>query len=174
MTFSEFDKLPDPENGEWYELHGGELVRMTRPKLKHSRIQRRLRRLLEAVAKGYVVEIEVPFRAKPEHEFRVADVAAIAEARWNGAPEDSYLIGSPELVVEVVSPSNNAEELLDNRLLCLDHGAEEFWIVHPKKRVVEVFNRTGSHVYRDGEHVPVRLFGGANIPISSIFADTPG
>ena len=49
MTVAEFRQLPETESF-YYELRHGELVSVTRPKLKHHWIQHRLRRLLERLA----------------------------------------------------------------------------------------------------------------------------
>ena len=76
MTVEEFQNLPDSPNGALYELHRGELIEVARPKLKHHMMQLRLRDLLRAAAPaGSFVEYEVAFRAVPEYDMRVADVA---------------------------------------------------------------------------------------------------
>jgi hypothetical protein len=48
---------------------------VTRPQYKYFSIQRRLRRLLENLTTEGVVDTEFAFRASPEHEISVADVA---------------------------------------------------------------------------------------------------
>ncbi len=115
MTVEEFRQLP--ETGPfYYELRHGELVQVTRPKLKHHKIQRRLRRLLEGPAgEAGVVEPEVAFRALPEHELRVADVAFVSKERWHRSGEEDNLRGAPELVIEVLSPSNTDDRTLRQR-----------------------------------------------------------
>jgi Uma2 family endonuclease len=51
MTVEEFRQLP--ETGPfYYELRHGELVQVTRPKKRHSDIQRRLRRLPRILGGG--------------------------------------------------------------------------------------------------------------------------
>lgn len=42
VTFEEFQQLPEPPNGAYLELHGGEIVTMTVPRLEHIAIQARL------------------------------------------------------------------------------------------------------------------------------------
>ena len=99
MTVEEFRRLA--ETGPYYyELRHGELVQVTRPKLKHHRIQRQLRKLLEAAAGvSGVVDTEVAFRALPEHELRVADVAYVSRERWEAADPEDNLRGAPDLVI---------------------------------------------------------------------------
>src|ERR1035437_797661 len=66
MTIEEFCKLPEDDGPVYHELRHGEVVPVTRPKLKHQMIQSRLRRLLEPLAPpGALVEAEVAFRALP-------------------------------------------------------------------------------------------------------------
>jgi Uma2 family endonuclease len=169
MTFAEFEKLPDPVNGDWYELHHGELVRMTRPAMKHFWAQKRLVKLLEPLAADFFIATEFSFRAKVEHEFRVADVGALSLQRMAQVDPDRHLIGAPELVIEIVSPSNTATELLDKRLLCLNHGCQEFWIVYPDKRTIEVFGYGALKIYMSGQRIPIQLFGGAEIAVDDVF-----
>jgi Uma2 family endonuclease len=75
MTVAEFLELPEDSGPIYHELRHGELVAVTRPKLKHHIIQARLRDQLKSLApQGAFVEYEVAFRALPENELRVADV----------------------------------------------------------------------------------------------------
>jgi hypothetical protein len=54
---------------------------MTRPKLAHERLQRRLMRLLEAAPPNYEMGVEYAFRPVAEFDLRAADVAAVSAAR---------------------------------------------------------------------------------------------
>jgi Uma2 family endonuclease len=85
---------------------------VTRPKLKHFLIQRNLRLLLTPFAEaGSCVETEVAYRPLPEHELWVADVAYVSAERFREADLDDNIRGAPELIVEVLSPSNTAAEI---------------------------------------------------------------
>src|SRR5690349_5407222 len=106
MTVEEFSRLPERED-VIQELHWGTVVTLTRPKMRHTRLQYQLVALLTPYAynKGVVVA-EMAFRALPEYDVRGADVAFVSRERWDGTPDNDYLRGSPELVIEVLSPSN--------------------------------------------------------------------
>lgn len=126
VSVAQLRELPDPTDGTYHELHGGQVVRLTIPKKRHQRLQRHLRRLLEPLAAPYgIVELEIGFRSLPEYEARRADVAFVSQARWDADEDD--LMGAPEMVIEVLSPSNTVTEIDEKRSLCLAHGCREFW-----------------------------------------------
>ncbi len=167
MTFEEFQAIPNPP-GAYYELRHGELVKVAFPEFRHVRAQWQLRRLLESAAGDTgVVTQEMPCRPLPEDECRAADVAFISKARWGSIEE--YLFGAPELVIEVLSPSNTAGELLEKRKLCLENGSREFWAVDTRLRQVEVSTPDGHTItYKSGQESPL-LFGG-HLAVDAIFA----
>ena len=160
MTFAEFAQLPD-SNAKRHELRHGELFTVSPPKHDHYLVQRRLRRLLETAAvAGEVnageVDIEMSFRALPEHEYRVADVAFVSAERWRQIPVNGNMPGAPDLVIEVLSPSNTVAEILDKRALCLENGSREFWVVDMDHRQVEVSTPDGLTVtYKGGQQIPL-------------------
>jgi len=166
MTFAEFEQLPSNPAGR-QELRSGELCNVPPPKWDHYLCQRNLRRLLsEAAGNKGLVDTEMGFRAKAEHEYRVADVAFLSRVRAESV--QGYLLGAPELVIEVLSPSNTAAEMLDKKTLCLQNGSLEFWVVSLEHRQVEVSTPDGRSVtYTSGQQIP--LFFGASIAVDEIF-----
>lgn len=168
MTFEEYDAIPNPPHGR-YELHHGELVNVPFPEQPHVRAQWQLRRLLEqAAGKDGFVDEEIPYRPRPEHECWGADIAYMPRKRWDSI--DRWLFGVPELVVEILSPSNRAAEMRDKRKMCLENGAREFWIVDLQQREVEISTPDGHSVtYRSGQQVPLFFATGATIAVDAIF-----
>ena len=168
MTFLEFEKVPDPKNGK-SELRHGELFIVPPPNPLHYLIQCRLVELLLAPAKEFgLTGAEMGFRATPEHEYRIADVGVIAKARWSEALKASRLPGVPDLVIEVLSPSNTSSEILDKEALCLENGSKEFWVVDPERQQVKVSTPDGRTVsYKSGASIP--LFFGGYIAVNEIF-----
>ena len=153
--------LPQPAAGVRHELHHGELVEMPPVKHLHTRTQRRL---LEALSRildpAFLVEKEFPFRPLSEYEVWVADVAVVDRARDQETPDDDYFRGVPEIVIEVLSPSNTASEMLEREAICLRHGAREFWLCDPFSRTVKVTTAEGrSRIYAETESLPLAGFG---------------
>lgn len=80
-TFEEFEKLPDPSGGH-YELHHGQVVlapfrQKTRLLIEQGLIDV-LRPLLHS--KG-MLACQLPFRPEIEHQYWVAGIGFIAQAR---------------------------------------------------------------------------------------------
>ena len=125
----------------YYELHHGELVQLTRPALNHMFVQKRLQTLLDSASAAGLAFVEVGLRMLNEYEYRIADVAWSPREHWARMDPAGQFMGVPELVIEVLSPSNTASEMLDKKQLCLENGAVEFWVVDVARRQVEASTR---------------------------------
>jgi Uma2 family endonuclease len=160
ITVAEYERIPAPPTG-WYELHHGELCLVTRPVRRHWDLQRRLRDLLrpEFESRGYLVGTEYGYRPLPENELWGAGVAAIRMDRHESM--DKWLLGSPELVIEVKSPSNTKAELHDKAMTTLaGDGAVEFWIVDPETETVTIHSKlAGTRVYSGDDILSPSIIG---------------
>jgi Uma2 family endonuclease len=170
MTVEQYRQLPERAD-VMQELHWGQVVTLTRPKMRHTKLQHRLVEALgPRAARLGVVAAEVPFRALPEYDLRSADVAFVSQARWDATDDDDNLQGSPELVIEVLSPSNTKAEIREKAALYLATGAREFWVVDAKGRTVSVTAEGyGPVVYGMGDRIPLGLFGG-ELGVTEIFS----
>ena len=171
LTVSEYSQLPDEIASEYSELHGGEVVNLTKPKFEHFRVQRNLRILLDkSIGPDYLAEIEFAFRPLEEYEMRIADVALVTVERYEETRLDDYFQGSPELVVEVLSPSNRASEMYERENLSLENGGVEFWVIDSDRRQIKVFTPDARFVtYKAGQQIPLTSFGGTSIRVDDIF-----
>jgi Uma2 family endonuclease len=170
MTFEEFEQLPWPDSVR-YELRHGELITLPPAKFGHMRIQEILRRLLsQAAGDAGTVYVEFGFRPKSEREYRVADVAYATKEHLARTNPQGYFEGSPELVIEVPSPSDTIAEIEDKKILCFETGCQEFWTVNIGHRHVDV-STPDSHTitYKTGQEIP--LFFGGSISIDAIFSE---
>lgn len=169
-TFEEFEKMPDDPLR--YELRHGHLECMAPPKSGHQRIQRRLQKLLEARLPEGEAVAELGFKAAEQYEYWYADVGYVAKARFDAVPADKYLQGAPDLMVEVLSPSNTADEIQDRMETCLAAGCQSFWVVNPKRRTVDVTEAGITRRFRLGDAVECRMLT-APLQVAEIFAEAP-
>ena len=81
---------------------------------------------------------EMSFRPALEYEVWEADVGLTLTERANEVADDEYLMGAPDLAVEVLSPSNTVDEITEKMSVCMANGWVSFWIVDPKRKRVSV------------------------------------
>jgi Uma2 family endonuclease len=152
------DRSFDPE----CELLGGE----TRPKpfgtKKHSKMQKRLTRLLE----GFFGE----GRVDPEFSVRIGDEVPIPDIVVV-AGEDPRLYRDvldepPLLCVEIVSPSQRPDELLAKCERYLEFGVPFCWVIDPVRRRAWEY-----HLGSEPREVTELLFGPCILPLSEVFTD---
>jgi Uma2 family endonuclease len=170
MTVEEFRQLPEDSGPVYHELRHGVLIAVPRPKLKHALIQRNLREMLMRSAEpGSYVDTEVAYRPLPEHEFWVADVAYLSAERFRQADPDDNIRGAPELVVEVLSPSNTQAEIAEKAQISLANGSREFWVVDPVRAQVRVTTPDGHTVtWHSGDEIPVPFGNQAKVKVADI------
>jgi Uma2 family endonuclease len=155
ITVAEFERMPNATKGARQELRHGEVVEMPPPQLPHSLVQGRLTRLLARVLDDeWYMQSEFPFQLGV-HEVWVADIAVTSQARLDANPDNKWFAGAPELVIEVLSPSNTASEMFDRERTCLDGGCKEFWVIDPDRRQIRVSTPDRApRTYGPGEAVP--------------------
>jgi Uma2 family endonuclease len=123
------------------------------------------------------VVIEMLFRIDPKTELqRRPDVAFISTARWplrRPAPRAAAWDVIPDLVVEVVSPSDRAQEQLDKIHEFFQAGVRLIWVVYPTHRTVHVYESfTRIHVLTQDDTLeggPV--VPGFRLPLSVLFME---
>lgn len=172
LSVAEFARLAQPVGGIRQELRHGQVVELPPVKMIHTRIQKRLVSLLEGALNGsfYGADKEFPFRPLPEHEVWIADVAVYSLTQVEKTGDDDYFEGVPSVVIEVLSPSNTASEMLDREAICLQNGGHEFWIVDPQRTNVKVIHAGGaSQILSTGSFIESAQLIKA-IAVSDIFA----
>ena len=103
---------------------------------------------------------------------REPDIAFISAAQLPlDKRESGYLEAVPELVVEIVSPSDNPDDVLQKARMWLSYGVRLVWVIHPDTRSVDV-HRTGTPVVaieEDGYLDGADVLPGFVCPVKSIF-----
>lgn len=169
LTFDDFELLPDPEFGV-LELREGVVVTMPPPKKGHAGIEKVLLRLLESrIGESWYGATEFGCRIG-NRSYLIPDIVITTAERWKRTPFDEYFEGSPEFVVEILSPSNTVSELDQKRELYFAHGCQEFWVINPEIPGVTVFRADSTwHFYHVDQSIPLALVDAPELPVRLIF-----
>lgn len=173
ITWKEFEALPDGD-GFHREVLEGDLIVLPPAKSRHSLIANAvaeaLRPLKErGIAKilleaGYQLSDDPPTWIQP-------DVSVLRVDRALATPADGYFRGSPELAIEIVSPSETARDLNRKIDALLASGALAVWVVYPEEQEVRVFVPGGnSYTRRPNDVLTIpELLADWELPVAQIF-----
>jgi Uma2 family endonuclease len=173
-TWTYDDLLSLPDDGRRYEIIEGGLYEMPAPSWEHQLLIANLLLLLGPVVRslgGKIVPapLDVFFSGADPVEPDLVAILPGSRATGRGRGVE----GPPDLVVEVLSPSNRAHDLLTKRALYARGGVREYWIVDPVNQTVDVlslhvdaFHRMQLASREALVHSPVL---GAEFPVSGIF-----
>jgi Uma2 family endonuclease len=168
--------LLEPEPGFRYELIEGVLHKMPAGGARHGKIGfdagRRLGNFVAEHDLGWCFTSETGFVLFHDpDEVVMPDVAFVRTDRLPPADHEGYLQVPPDLVIEVVSPSDRPAEVRQKAARYLEAGVSLLWLVEPKHRGVTVFRPGRPAVFRneaemlDGEDV----VPGFRLPIVELF-----
>jgi Uma2 family endonuclease len=123
---------------------------------------------------GLVFDSSTGFRLSPDNLLS-PDAAFVAKARLTGQkrPPRGFFPGAPDLVVEVLSPSDTLERMHEKLSLYFAHGTRLAWVVNPAERNALAYRSPeADRLLRlpdalDGEDV----LPGFRLPLAGLFAE---
>src|SRR5438270_11068710 len=156
LTFAEDEKLPEKE-GVRYELDEGTLLMEPSPALRHNLIRQRIAEQLTDFVRshrlGVVVE-EMDFRLGTD-TVRNPDVAFIVSDDLRDIdPDHSPVEGAPALAIEVISPTNLAQDTAKKVRQYLEAGSQAVWLVYPALRLIEVHDAANPDRITEPDSLP--------------------
>ncbi len=158
VSIREFLEFEAPSDGR-EELIDGEIVLSPDPKPLHSDVQKAIENVLTkaiqtAKASAFLVRSRVNVVLEQDESMPSPDIFVIDRERWNKAKrENTYPAGSPQLAVEVVSPSNSQAHIRRKVELYLKNGSLAVWVVYPKKQKVLLATAEDETEYRIDETI---------------------
>jgi Uma2 family endonuclease len=172
MTLEQYLALPD--DGCRHEYNRGVLIKVPAAKHGHGRIIANLIASLDPLVRqtglGRVYGQE-GFELDAPDLIRIPDVAFVRMEREQATGDNEWLQGAPDLAVEVVSPSNDPEDLAEKIEQYLEFGAREVWIVYPRNRQVQVHTPgDGWRVLRSGDALSSPMFPNWQLTVDELFA----
>jgi Uma2 family endonuclease len=86
-------------------------------------------------------------------------------------------VGSPDLVIEILSPGNSRREMKDKYELYEQSGVQEYWVVFPSEQVLQIYAlKDGKYFsqrpYTRGDKVISSVLVGLELDLEDVFEDS--
>jgi len=173
-TYEDYAALPD--DGRRYEIVNGVLVMAPAPSPEHQSITVRIAYYLfphidlAGIGKLFTAPIDVDLGPKNVYQ---PDLVVVLNTHLDRVAEKK-IIGAPDLVVEVASPSTAAYDRLTKYDVYARAGVTEYWIVKPTRRTVEVLvlehgEYRSLGVFSEQATLPSRVIPGLSAHVEQFF-----
>jgi Uma2 family endonuclease len=138
-TYEEYYRLDDDQR---YEIIDGKLLIAPAPDTCHQDWSRELTLLIashvkrQKLGKVFVAPVDVVLDAENTVQ---PDLVFIATANL-GIIQQRAIFGTPDLLIELISPSSVRRDRYDKKELYARFGVREYWIVDPANKSLEIPN----------------------------------
>lgn len=150
-TYEDLQKIDD---GNRYELIDGELYLMSSPTTIHQEIVGEIYLQLRTYLKGkkcraFISPLDVCLSGvknpKKEYNVLLPDVFIVCDE--NKITQDKGILGTPDLVIEVLSPSSRKHDTFVKYNLYQYYGVKEYWIVDTEAEVIYQYILNEKNIY---------------------------
>ncbi len=173
FNYSDYLLLPEDKR---YEILDGELCVVPAPNTRHQKLLGQLFKILDS----HVTEKELgtvllaPYDViRSEENVVQPDILFVASEHLRIIGE-ANISGSPDLVIEILSPNNRRKDVETKRKVYAKFGVREYWIVDPGVETVEVlvwseavYSSAGA--FGRNESLSSPLLPELDLPLSSVF-----
>lgn len=174
--WTEADYFALPDTNRFIELSEGELIIPPHPTETHQRVVLHLvlafQSFVETHNLGTIRFAPLPVRLWPG-KIREPDILFVSHAHAERISEQVY--GPPDLVVEVLSSGTRRLDRGEKFLEYARAGVDEYWLVGPEARTIEVFVLV-EDVYTllgkfgPGEGARSQILAGFEVMVDEVFA----
>lgn len=178
ITLEEFYKMRESSDRP-LEYVDGVVFMSPSPSTRHQRISGRLYVQLFHFLEGTDCEVfHAPFDIQLQQEhvegtnIVIPDLSVICDKR--GLTEITY-IGVPAVMIEILSPSNQAHDLVFKLNLYMQYGVKEYWIINPILNIVQIYTLNEDLQYqqldvlRDTGTVRSNVLQGFSVNLETLF-----
>jgi Uma2 family endonuclease len=144
--FSYADYLRWPDHERWELIDGVAYDMSTAPSRRHQKILVELTRqfsnyLLDKTCEVYAApfDVRLPEAGEKEEDIKTVlqpDISIICDP---AKLDEKGCLGSPDLVVEIVSPATVHKDMREKLLIYERFGVKEYWIIQPGDQILMVF-----------------------------------
>jgi Uma2 family endonuclease len=172
-------------DGERWELIDGEVFNMTpAPSRTHQKSLGAIFTAFHTYLEDKSCEVYMaPFDVRlPEGDQSEKNITTVVQPDLTVICDPAKLdekgcLGSPDLIIEIISPSTAAHDYIEKLALYERRQVPEYWIVHPVDKTAMVFQLNDNHEYGKpriyaGDHqIQVGLFPDLVIDLKKVFKD---
>ena len=176
-TWTYEDWLNFPDDGWKYEIIDGVLYMSPPPATGHQRSSSKLLTRMNSYAEtknlGEIIAAPCGVRLPNQSVPVEPDIFFIKKARLH-IIQEKYVEGVPDLIVEILSPSNPNHDRETKFRIYQEAGVPEYWLVDYLQKTVEVFVLTEGvytlhNNYRAGDTITSAQLTGFEIAVNIIF-----
>ena len=173
-TVADYERLPV---GAPYQLIDGELVMTPSPTPFHQSIALNLAIVLgpfiiqNRLGKLFMAPLDVYLSDEDVYQ---PDLIFIRAERARNLQKDKLRI-IPDLIVEILSPSNAYYDFTRKKEMYCERGVEEYWIIDPEMETVEIMRKKGDlyqteKMLKGDAQLESGMFAGFQMKLSELFA----
>ena len=139
-TYEEFRQWTETQAGYWILIRGVPMPSPS-PSRWHQEVSKRLLMMLNEtvektnLGKVYNAPLDIVFRPNTVYQ---PDLMVILNDRFDRMTK-THIEGSPNLVMEILSPRTAKLDLIDKRYDYAAAGVSEYWIVDPDSATVDLY-----------------------------------
>ncbi len=164
------------------ELINGEIVLLASPNLEHQELLGRLYLLFHTFFKGkkcrvFLAPFDVHLKKK---DLKVPDVmqpdVLVACDVENNVTEKGRYMGTPTLVIEILSDSTRSKDMVDKLNTYMLAGVKEYWIIDTKQESILIYSFSECCIdtckaYEKGSIARSMIFEGLSTEVEALFND---
>jgi Uma2 family endonuclease len=175
FTYEDYLEWDGPER---YEIISGEAFMMSSPLVVHQAVSGEIHRqianfLLGKPCRVFAAPLDVrlfPHEDKSDDTVVQPDILVVCD---ESKISKGSIDGPPDLVMEVVSPSNTHKLMLLKLQTYMKAGVREYWVLEPEEKRVQVYileeGRYISSAYSNDDIVPVSVLPPFSLELKSVW-----
>lgn len=181
VSYEEFMEISEKSTLRM-ELINGEIYLLPSPNIAHQEILGRLYLLFNEYFKGkkcrvFLAPFDVHLKKKDMNTPDVVqpDVLVACDLE-NNVTEKGRYIGTPDLVIEILSDSTRNKDMIDKLNSYMLSKVKEYWVVDPKQETIVIYSFDSEEIdriktFEKGTIAHSMLFDGLNADVANLFND---
>lgn len=178
VSFDEFLKMRETSENR-FEYIDGTVYMSPSPSTKHQRVSGKLQLKLGMFLEGKPCEVfaapyDIELRNESDEESKIVIPDLSVICNQDGFTDTRY-VGVPDLIMEILSPSNQSHDLVTKLNLYMNYGVKEYWMVNPILNAITVYALNDEGMYEQHDlktekgKISSKLFLELTVALEEIF-----